>query len=99
MMLFEKLTTFRRLVGYLPYIRSRKLFYSRLLSRFLSFNIESEYCFINLDNKDFPNSQKLILVDTVQVPAPQSPSDIIIHVYACIMHDELLPDIYYKVNV
>lgn len=97
MTFFEKLTTFRRLVGSVPYLRSRKNFYSRLLSRVSSFNIDSDYCYINLDKKDFPKYQQLTLVDIVEVPASQSASDIIIHVYACLMYNEILPHLYYKV--
>lgn len=99
MLLFEKLTTFRRLVGSVPYVRSRKNFYSRLLSRVSSYNIDSDYCYINLDNKDFPKNQQFKIVDIVIVPASQASSDIIINVYACIMYNEILPHIYYKVNV
>lgn len=99
MLLFEKLTTFRRLVGSVPYVRSRKNFYSRLLSRVSSYNIDSDYCFINLDKKDFPKNQQYKIVDIVIVPACQASSDIIINVYACIMYNEILPHIYYKVNV
>ena len=99
MLLFEKLTTFRRLVGSVPYVRSRKNFYSRLLSRVSSFNIDSDFCFINLDKKEFPKYQQFKIVDIVVVPAPQSSSDIIINVYACLMYNEILPHIYYKVNV
>ena len=80
MTLFEKLTTFRRLVGSVPYLRSRKNFYSRLLSRVSSFNIDSDYCYINLDKKDFPKYQQFTLVDIVEVPASQLASDIIIQV-------------------
>lgn len=99
MLLFEKITTFRRLVGSVPYVRSRKNFYSRLLSRVQSFNIDSDYCFINLDKKDFPKYHQFKIVDIVVVPASQSSSDIIINVYACLMYNEILPHIYYKVNV
>lgn len=99
MLLFEKLTTFRRLVGSVPYVRSRKNFYSRLLSRVSSYNIDSDYCFINLDKKDFPKYQQFKIVDIVSVPGSQLSSDIIINVYACIMYNEILPHIYYKVNV
>lgn len=99
MLLFDKLTTFRRLVGSVPYLRSRKNFYSRLLSRVSSFNIDSDYCYINLDKKDFPKYQQFIIVDIVVVPASQSASDIVINVYACIMYNEILPHLYYKVNV
>lgn len=99
MLLFEKLTTFRRLVGSVPYVRSRKNFDSRLLSRVSSFNIDLDYSFINLDKKDFPKYQQFKIVDIVIVPASQSSSDIIINVYACIMYNEILPHIYYKVNV
>lgn len=95
--LFEKLTTFRRLVGSVPYVRSRKNFYSRLLTRVSSFNVDSDYCYINLDKKDFPKYQHFTLVDIVNVPASQSATDIFIHVYACIMYDEILPHLYYKV--
>lgn len=99
MLLFEKLTTFRWLVGSVPYVRSRKNFYSRLLSRVSSYNIDSDYCFINLDKKDFPKYQQFKIVDIVSVPGSQLSSDIIINVYACIMYNEILPHIYYKVNV
>lgn len=99
MLLFEKLTTFRRLVGSVPYVRSRKNFYSRLLSRVSSYNIDSDYSYINLDKKDFPKNQQFKIVDIVIVPASQASSDIIINVYACIMYNEILPHIYYKVNV
>lgn len=99
MILFDKLTTFRRLVGSVPYVRSRKNFYTRLLSRVTSFNIDSDYCYINLDKKDFPKYQQFTLVDIIQAPASQSNSDIIIHVYACIMYNEILPHLYYKVCV
>lgn len=99
MLLFEKLTTFRRLVGSVPYVRSRKNFYSRLLSRVSSYNIDSDYCYINLDKKDFPKYQQFKIVDIVIVPASQASSDIIINVYACLMYNEILPHIYYKVNV
>lgn len=99
MLLFEKLTTFRRLVGSVPYVRSRKNFYSRLLSRVSSFNIDSDYSYINLDKKDFPKYQQFKIVDIVVVPASQASSDIIINVYACLMYNEILPHIYYKVNV
>ena len=99
MTLFEKLTTFRRLVGSVPNLRSCKNFYSRLLSRVSSFNIDSDYCYINLDNKDFLKDQLFTLVDIVEVPASQLASDIIIHVYACLMYNEILPHLYYKVCV
>ena len=99
MTFFDKLTTFRRLVGSVPYVRSRKNFYSRLLSRVSSFNIDSDYCYINLDQKDFPKYQQFTVVDIIQAPASQSNSDIIIHVYACIMYNEILPHLYYKVCV
>ena len=99
MLLFEKLTTFRRLVGSVPYVRSRKNFYSRLLSRVSSFNIDSDYSYINLDKKDFPKNQQFKIVDIVIVPASQSSHDIIINVYACLMYNEILPHIYYRVNV
>ena len=99
MTFFDKLTTFRRLVGSVPYVRSRKSFYSRLLSRVSSFNIDSDYCYINLDKKDFPKYQQFTVVDIIQAPASQSNSDIIIHVYACIMYNEILPHLYYKVCV
>lgn len=99
MLLLEKLNIFRRLVGSVPYIRSRKNFYSRLLSRVSTFNIDSSYSYINLDKKDFPTNQHFTLVDIVIVPASQLAPDIIIHVYACILHDEILPHLYYKVNV
>lgn len=99
MLFFEKLTTFRRLVGSVPYVRSRKNFYSRLLSRVSSYNIDSDYSYINLDKKDFPKNQQFKIVDIVIVPASQASSDIIINVYACIMYNEILPHIYYKVNV
>lgn len=99
MLLFDKLTTFRRLVGSVPYVRSRKNFYSRLLSRVSSFNIDSDYCYINLDKKDFPKYQQFTIVDIVVVPASQSASDIVINVYACIMYNEILPHLYYKVCV
>ena len=99
MTFFEKLTTFRRLVGSVPYLRSRKNFYSRLLSRVSSFNIDSDYCYINLDKKDFSKYQQFTLFDIVEVPASQSASDIIIHVYACLMYNEILPHLYYKVCV
>lgn len=99
MLLFDKLTTFRRLVGSVPYVRSRKNFYSRFLSRVSSFNIDSDYCYINLDKKDFPKYQQFTIVDIVVVPASQSASDIVINVYACIMYNEILPHLYYKVCV
>lgn len=99
MLLFEKLTTFRRLIGSVPYVRSRKNFYSRLLSRVSSYNIDSDYCYINLDKKDFPKNQQFKIVDIVIVPASQASPDIIINVYACIMYNEILPHIYYKANV
>lgn len=99
MIFFDKLTTFRRLAGSVPFVRSRKNFYSRLLSRVSSFNIDSDYCYINLDKKEFPKYQQFKIVDIVVVPASQSSSDIIINVYACLMYNEILPHIYYKVNV
>lgn len=99
MTFFDKLTTFRRLVGSVPYVRSRKYFYSCLLSRVSSFNIDSDYCYLKLDKKDFPKYQQFTLVDIIQVPSSQSNSDIIIHVYACIMYNEILPHLYYKVCV
>lgn len=99
MILFDKLTTFRRLAGSVPYVRSRKNFYSRFLTRVSSFNIDSDYCYINLDKKDFPKYQEFKLVDIIQVPASHSNSNIIIDVYACIMYNEILPHLYYKVCV
>lgn len=97
MTLFEKLTTFRRLVG--SDARSRKNFYYPFLTRVSSFFVDSDYCYVNLDKKDFPKYQNFILVDTLRVRASQSAPDIIIYVYACIMNDELLPHLYYRVNV
>ncbi len=99
MTLFEKLTTFRRLVCSVPYVRSRKNFYSRFLTRVSSFNIESDYSYINLANKDFHDYQKFNLVDIIQVPSSTLLSDIIIEVYACIIYNDIVNQIYYKVNV
>lgn len=99
MTFFEKLTTFRRLVGSVPYVRSRKNFYSRLLTRLSSFNIESDYSYINLAYKDFPDVQKFTLVDIIQVPSSTSLPDITIEVYACIIYNDIVNQIYYKVNV
>lgn len=99
MLLFDKLTTFRRLVGSVPYVRSRKNFYSRLLTRVSSFNIESDYSYVNLANKDFPDIQKFSLVDVIQVPSSTSILDITIEVYACIIYNEISELIYFKVNV
>ncbi|QRV61927.1 hypothetical protein [Microvirus sp.] len=99
MTLFEKLTTFRRLVGSVPYVRSRKNFYSRLLSRIAAHNIDSDYCYLNLDKQEFPKTFRLTLLDIIEVPASQLSSDIIIHVYCCFFVDSTLPHIYYKVHV
>ena len=99
MTLFEKLSIFRRLVGSVPYIRSRRNFYSRLLSRVSTFNIDSSYSYINLANKDFPDSHQFSLVDIIEVPASQLQRDIIIEVYACIISNGIINHLYYKVNV
>ena len=99
MTFFEKLTTFRRLVGSVPYVRSRKNFYSRFLSRVSSFNIDSDYSYINLAYKEFPDPLQFSLVDIIEVPGSQLQRDIIIEVYACIMYNRLTNHLYYKVNV
>lgn len=99
MLLFEKLTTFRRLVGSVPYVRSRKNFYSRFLSRVKSFYLDSDYCCINLDNNDIPKYLQFTLVDIVIVPASQLAPDIIINVYLATLNNQLLPHLYYKVCV
>ena len=99
MIFFDKLTTFRRLAGSVPYVRSRKNFYSRFLSRVSSFNIDSDYSYINLDNKTFPKELNFRLIDVFEVPSSCLEQDITINVYACIMHNDITPHIYYRVNV
>ncbi len=99
MTLFEKLTTFRRLVGSVPFVRSRKNFYSRFLSRVSSFNIDSDYSYINVVNKTFAKELNFRLIDVFEVPSSCLEQDITINVYACIMYNDLTPHIYYRVNV
>lgn len=99
MFLFEKLTSFRRLVGSVPYLRSSKSFCYRLSTRVSPFNNDSDFCFINLDKKLLNPDCKLCLLDVIEVPSSCLEQDIIINVYACIIYNDINPHIYYKVNV
>ena len=99
MILFDKLTTFRRLVGSVPYVRSRKNFYSRFLTRLTSFNIESDFCYLNLDKVTNPGNMVFRLVDVIEVPSSCLQQDIIINVYACLIDNTFTPNIYYTLYV
>lgn len=99
MILFDKLTTFRRLAGSVPYVRSRKNFYSRFLTCVTSFNIESDFSYINLDYQCYFDFQEFKLVDTFKVPSSTSLPDITIEVYVCVSSNDILNSIYFKVYV
>lgn len=99
MILFDKLTTFRRLVGSVPYVRSRKNFYSRFLTRVTSFNIESDFSYLNLDKVTNPGNMVFRLVDVIEVPSSCLQQDIIINVYACLIDNTFTPNIYYTLYV
>lgn len=99
MTFFDKLTTFRRLAGSVPFVRSRKNFYSRFLSRVSSFNVDSDYSFINLDNKSFLKDLHFRLIDVFEVPSSCLEQSITINVYVSIMYNDIIPHLYFRVNV